>query len=379
MKRNQIIITTGNNYTEITKKLLEGAGLADHIQSKCRDMEKNNIRIGIKPNLVSPSPAEDGATTHPEVVAGIIEYLKKYGYDNISIMEGSWVGDRTKDAYEICGYEKLCHMYNVPFLDGQTQEYIETDCDGLSIKICKCALDTDFMINVPVLKGHGQTKITCALKNMKGMISNAEKRHFHSLGLHEPIAKLGLGIRQDFIVVDNICGDLDYEDGGNPVIMNRVWCGLDPVLIDAQVCRMMGYQLSEVPYIGIANSLGVGSNEIPDMLFYDTEKNEIRPYRENASQLYYRRDKSVNVKHIINEVNCCSACYASLTPALWQLKEEGIFDKLPGMISIGQGNRGCSGKYGIGNCTSNFEKYLKGCPPKQEEVYKFLKSLIDEN
>ena len=30
-----------------------------------------------------------------------------------------------------------------------------------------CSSDLDFMINVPVMKGHCQTKITCALKNMK--------------------------------------------------------------------------------------------------------------------------------------------------------------------------------------------------------------------
>ena len=43
------------------------------------------------------------------------------------------------------------------------------------------------------------------------------------MGLHKPIAHLNTGIHQDFIVVDNICGDLDFEDGGNPVVMNRIW------------------------------------------------------------------------------------------------------------------------------------------------------------
>ena len=53
------------------------------------------------------------------------------------------------------------------------------------------------------------------------------------MGLHDPIAHLSLGIHQDFIVVDNICGDLDFEDGGHPVVMNRVLAGRDPVLIKA--------------------------------------------------------------------------------------------------------------------------------------------------
>ena len=92
--------------------------------------------------------------------------------------------------------------------------------------------DIDFLINVPVLKGHCQTKITCALKNMKGLLPNTEKRHFHAMGLHRPIAHLAKGIRQDFIVVDHICGDLDFEDGGNPVVKNCIMVSRDPVLVD---------------------------------------------------------------------------------------------------------------------------------------------------
>ena len=97
---------------------------------------------------------------------------------------------------------------------------------------------------------------------MKGLIPNTEKRRFHALGLHKPIAHLNMGIRQDFIVVDNICGDLDFEDGGNPVVMNRIWAGMDPVLIDAYVCQVMHYQTSDVPYVKLAEELGAGSADL---------------------------------------------------------------------------------------------------------------------
>ena len=55
----------------------------------------------------------------------------------------------------------------------------------MKLNVCERAANIDFLINVPVLKGHCQTKITCALKNMKGLIPNTEKRHFHAMGLHE--------------------------------------------------------------------------------------------------------------------------------------------------------------------------------------------------
>ena len=70
MDKNQIFITSGTEYKRMTKELLEKADLQSHIGDRKK-------KIGIKPNLVSPSEASWGATTHPEVVAGIIEYLKR--------------------------------------------------------------------------------------------------------------------------------------------------------------------------------------------------------------------------------------------------------------------------------------------------------------
>ena len=64
------------------------------------------------------------------------------------------------------------------------------DFAGETLQICSCVRDWDYLINVPVLKGHCQTNITCALKNLKGLIPNSEKRRFHTMGLHRPISLL---------------------------------------------------------------------------------------------------------------------------------------------------------------------------------------------
>ena len=84
MNKNEIIQIQGMEYKEMTKQLLNKCALATLIPSKVS-------LIGIKPNLVAPVPAEFGGTTHPEVVAGIIEYLQENGFTNLQIMEGSWV------------------------------------------------------------------------------------------------------------------------------------------------------------------------------------------------------------------------------------------------------------------------------------------------
>ena len=95
MRNHEILAVYGTDYKEMTKKILQEAVLEERIPSK-------KSRIGIKPNLVSPSEASWGATTHPEIVAGIIEYLQERGFCNLVMLEGSWVGDKTGDAVEVC-------------------------------------------------------------------------------------------------------------------------------------------------------------------------------------------------------------------------------------------------------------------------------------
>ena len=363
MNKNEIYIKSGTDYKEMTKELLAQCNLASMIVDRER-------QIGIKPNLVSPSEASWGATTHPEIVAGIIEYLQENGYRNIAILEGSWVGDKTTEAYEVCGYRNLTEKYQVPFWDMQKDKGVERDCRGMKLNVCERVADVDFLINVPVLKGHCQTKITCALKNMKGLIPNTEKRHFHAMGLHKPIAHLNAGIHQDFIVVDNICGDLDFEDGGNPVVMNRIWAGLDPVLIDSYVCQVMHYTTKDVPYIELAEKLGVGSTDLENVRIIYCE--------EDARRELPKSRKVVELQDAVEEVESCSACYGNLIPALDRLKQEGLLSNLTTRISIGQGYRNQKGLLGIGHCTRSFTCHLKGCPPTEEEIYEFLKSYITE-
>ena len=372
MERNEIIKAYGKDFKGMTERLLERSDLNGLIEKKAASLDtaksRKELFIAIKPNLVVASPAEYGGTTHTEILEGIIDYLRKYGYENIVIMEGSWVGDRTSDAFEYCGYNRLSREYDIKLIDMQKEKGSAVDCAGMSLNICNIVKDVDFLINVPIVKGHCQTKVTCALKNMKGLIPNSEKRRFHSMGLHKPIAYLNTGIHQDFIVIDHICGDYDFEEGGNPVVRNCVMTALDPVLVDAYACQLIGYDVSEVPYIGIAERLKVGKTTGMRIITIEGENNEDIPQT--------TKRKALEVSYAVDEVESCSACYGMLIPALDKLRKEGLLDKLDTKIAIGQGHRGKTGCLGVGNCTRAFDYSVQGCPPKEEEIYNSLKRYI---
>ena len=150
----------------------------DSVENRIQNLVWYNMDSASSQTWSPPMEAYWSGTTHPEVVAGIVEYLQEKGFSNLVIMEGSWVGDKTSESYEVCGFKSLCEKYNVPFLDMQKRKGGLVQCGDMTLNICKSVLDLDFLINVPVLKGHCQTKITCALKNMKGLCLNSEKRRF---------------------------------------------------------------------------------------------------------------------------------------------------------------------------------------------------------
>jgi uncharacterized protein (DUF362 family) len=358
MNPNDIFIIYGSSPQPMVMELLT--------QIKPELEIKPDFRIGIKPNLVVAKPASSGATTSPQLVAGVIEYLKSKGLTKIFILEGSWVGECTPEAFKACGYDVIAKHYGVPLIDLQKDGYREHNVAGMKIKICDQALAVDYLINIPVLKGHCQTKMTCALKNMKGCIPDSEKRRFHTLGLHRPIAYLNKMIKQDLILVDGLTGDLSFEEGGHPVAMNRILAAKDPVLVDSYVAGLMGFDLAEVPYIQLAESIGVGSANVENAVIH--ELNNVQ----NAADISNTPKFSGFAKYI-EEREACSACYGSLVHALQRLRERGDLPKLKSKLYIGQFYRGkCSEGIGIGTCTGSFPNHVAGCPPKAKDILEYL-------
>jgi Uncharacterized conserved protein len=359
MKSNEIHVIYGSRPFEMVKELLGAIGIEKEITKE--------MKVGIKPNLVVSKPARYGATTHPEMVAGVIEYLQNIGVKDIEILESSWVGDNTKRAFKTCGYDEISRKYSVPLFDLKDDASVTKKAGSMDIRVCKKAVELDYLINMPVLKAHCQTKFTCALKNLKGCIPDSEKRRFHALGLEKPIGCLGKAIKNSLIIVDAICGDLTFEEGGNPVQMDRIIAGKDPVLIDTYGASLIGYSADDIEYIKIAESMGVGS--------IDLDSAEIIEHSEdlkNGSRFKPSLQAERLTKNVVS-MDACSACFGSLVHALQRIDDRGDLKRITEKICIGQGYRTteCSG-LGIGNCTHNSGDYVKGCPPSAADILEFL-------
>ncbi|WP_026486479.1 DUF362 domain-containing protein [Caldanaerobius polysaccharolyticus] len=365
MNRQSIYVIYGNDGKRMVKELLHAVKIENEITG--------DMLIGLKPNMVVAKPPESGATTSTDMVCGIIEYLKDCGFNRIIILEGSWVGDSTQRAFKVCGYDRISREYGVELFDTKKDGFKAYDAGGMKINVCDKVMEVDYLINLPVLKGHCQTEITCALKNMKGCIPDSEKRRFHTMGLHRPIAYLNKIVKPSFNIVDGLIGDLDFEEGGNPVEMNRIIAGKDPVLIDAYAAELMGYDPYDIGYIKLAEELGIGCA--------DLKKAEIVELNKDTAVQKKFTDAGRKVKRLsqwIIEQDACSACYGSLVHALARLDEQGLLGRLREKVYIGQGFKGKAIEgIGVGKCTGGFSRCVKGCPPKAKDILEFLKEYVN--
>ncbi len=363
MHNSDIITVYGSNPTKMTRSILEAIDFTSLLPDK-------SSSIALKPNLVLAATPDSGATTHPEIVIAIIEHLQALGYTNISIVESAWVGASTKDAFRINGYYEMSDRYGVPLIDVKDDTYVKKSIEKATMEVSKTILACDFLINLPVLKGHCQTSITCALKNMKGCISDRSKRLFHTLGLHRPIAELNRVRSADLVIVDSINGDLDFEEGGNPVDTHRMFATRDSVLCDSYGASLLGFELEAIPYIGLAQSMGVGSADLSKAnIIALNEPSDEQPAKPSGRVAYLARH--------IEADSACSACYGNLIHALKRLDEVDRLEDVSQTICIGQGYKGVKDplKAGVGICTRGMGKSLPGCPPKAIDMIAFLKEL----
>ncbi|QEN08674.1 DUF362 domain-containing protein [Oceanispirochaeta crateris] len=356
MTEDNILCWYGTDPFEAGRTLMEASG-AWKTWSKTES-------IGLKPNLVVSKKASSGATTHPEFCGGIISFLQEQGFENLSILEGSWVGDRTERAFRICGYSELSKKYSVPLVDLQKDDSVTLEASNGDYRICRSILELDRLINIPVLKGHCQTAMTCALKNLKGCIPDSEKQRYHREGLFQPIADLNEILKADLILVDALEGDPDFEEGGNPQTLNLFMAAFDPVLLDSYGCSLLGLNIDDVPYIGKAAVLGAGSTQLKSDTLIPLNKGE-------GLGSLQRSSMARSLSHHIHEKGACSACYASLMQALKIMSEKGL--PIPETVKIGQGFKGSSVEgIGIGQCLKGCSSSVPGCPPSAADIVNFL-------
>jgi uncharacterized protein (DUF362 family) len=252
----KVAIVKGKNPVETTVRALET------IKSDLDTVLSSKKPILIKPNYINSKHPSTGITTDSRVVEGIVEFLKERKMEEIIIGEGSGFAD-TLQAFKVAGIDAVAERWNVKLVDLNKDDFVEVHPPNplslKKVKVAKTALQS-VIVSVPKLKPHRMATVTLSLKNMMGAL--ASKGIMHNGRLSENIADLASVLRPSLSVVDGIIAGEGHETSGNPLEMNLVVAGTDPVAVDAVGAAVMDIPPTEVKHLVLAEKKGLGTCDL---------------------------------------------------------------------------------------------------------------------
>ncbi len=224
----------------------------------------SNAKVFLKPNVVFWTRAAEfpkwGVITTSRVVQDMVRILKERGVNDITIGEGSVVFD-PKDfatpahAFEMLGYNELKKRYGLKVINTFERPFEKVQVDqDISLNVNTDILNSDFVVNIPVMKTHAQTIVSLGIKNLKGMIDVNSRKKCHSADpekdLHYMVSKLADYIPPGFTILDGI---FTSERGpGFDGKMRRsdiLVASTDVLSADKVGAKLLGYEPSEVPHL----------------------------------------------------------------------------------------------------------------------------------
>jgi uncharacterized protein (DUF362 family) len=221
----------------------------------------------IKPNICTGyHPPEYATTTNPVVVGTLVSMCLEAGAKRVRVMDYPF-GGTPKGAYAISGIQDAVeaaggemHVMSIPkykFVD------IPQGRDITSVEIYPDILETDLLINVPIAKHHGSTRLTLGEKNLMGVILDRDMMH---LNLGQRIADLTSLVRPALTVVDAVRiltnngptgGDLADVKQMDTIIASR-----DIVAADSYATTLFGLTATDIGYIKASAELGLGTMDL---------------------------------------------------------------------------------------------------------------------
>ncbi len=227
---------------------------------------KKEERILLKLNLVREAEPQRAVTTHPSVAAATARIFFESGYGRLCAGDSCGIGSSAK-IMEALGLEAPFEKYNVKMLDFKTAERVEYK-EGIHAKsfiAAKDALEADAIVSLAKMKTHALEYITGAVKNQYGCIQGLNKAKGHTVyPSQESFAKmlvdLNMFLKPRFYILDGITAmEGNGPVSGEPVQMNTLIMGDDPVAVDALFCALIHLPPKSVPTNVYGRQMGLGT------------------------------------------------------------------------------------------------------------------------
>ncbi|MCF7929113.1 MAG: DUF362 domain-containing protein [Spirochaetales bacterium] len=228
--------------------------------------------VVIKPNMSWHAEPEQAANTNPELVARIVEHCLAAGAGKVYIFDHVL----SRNSYTVSGIQQAAENAGAQAVPGGADRYYQ------SVKLPKAKLliqtrvhelllEADAFINVPVLKHHGSTNMTLAMKNLMGCVW--DRGYYHRYGLDQCIADFITLKKPTLNVVDayRVMINGGPSGRGHAKVLTKRMQIISPDIVAAdaaaaaQGAQWGVYGAERVGYIGIADRMGLGRSDLENL------------------------------------------------------------------------------------------------------------------
>jgi len=227
-------------------------------------------KVLIKPNMSFDRRPPFAANTNPWLVAALAEMCLAAGASRVRVLDNPFARDHLP-PYRSSGIMQAAQKAGaeVVFVDPTSFLNVEIP-DGLALKSWPFLKEvyfqgeTDVLINVPIAKDHGRTRLSLSMKNVMGM-TDGERGALH-VDIHRKLADLNKIAKVDLTVLDAYRilrkhgptgGRLSDVDNSTENARRIVACA-DRVSVDAYATTLFGLKPEDIGYIAEAHKAGIG-------------------------------------------------------------------------------------------------------------------------
>jgi uncharacterized protein (DUF362 family) len=224
--------------------------------------------VVVKPNIGWDRTPEYAATTNPEVVATVVRLCFEAGAKKVKVFDHP-VSDARR-TYKQSGISDAAAAAGaaVTFMDDR--KFKDMRINGQTLKswpLYTEVFEADKVINVPIAKTHGTSKLTLGMKNWMGVMGGQRGRIHQRID--ESLVDLAMFIKPALTILDAVRILTDNgPQGGNLADvkqLNMVIAGTDAVAVDAFGATLFGMKPADLGYVRIGHQLRLGSMDLAKM------------------------------------------------------------------------------------------------------------------
>jgi len=216
-----------------------------------------------------------GSNTSRWFLDALLGLLHDRGFRDLALIEGNLPQFTVEEMLRNTALDRVLARHGVPCINYERfarRDRLPAMLDGAQI------------INTPVVHTHGFAVVSCATKNLFGLLP-VDRYRYHAV-LSETLLELAERVPTFTIVDGTVSMHGDSTRTGTPFRTDLLAAGADNLTIDVVAARLLGFAVEQVPLLALAQRRGlVGAPaDVAGDFTWETLPNFAVPFERGAAR-----------------------------------------------------------------------------------------------